>query len=435
MKDSFARRDAKTVRSFRIHWGPTDILTKTLAYASHIPKFACGDPNCDAQYCPVCFSRHSQAHEHPTRFFNQIVFNVPPAVAKSPALIQKAGQPGAATVASSAAAEKAKQSTGWKNVLKPADINHAAKWGVETAISSTTGMNVKVPKVDYVGLYKWGKKKAVPALGKRMNSASQPATPAAVAPATVNPVTANPAAGDPAVRPPVAHSTPARPSNPHQTAVLNPAELPANPQTFARRPTNPAAHPAHQPGRPAHPAQPAEPAAANLNNTSNPGYPQYQDPNNPYTATAQNQYPNSEYGANAQYQDPSSLYRWNAQYQDPGNSAYTQYQSNNNNPAYNQYQGNTYGNSNQYQGNNYPGNVYYQDNSNSGGLDAGDVLLAGAMVAPDPNSPPLASPNSFLSDPTGAGAGPPMSSADPAATFDPDATSLAPSGDPTSATD
>ena len=406
-----------------------------LAYASHIPKFACGDPKCDAQYCPVCFSRHSHSHQHPGRFFNQIVFNVPPVVAKSPAVIQKAEQPGAATAASAtpdadAVAEQAKKSTGWKNVLKPADINHAAKWTVETAINSTTGANVKMPKVDYVGLYKWGKKKANPALAKRMGSIGQAATPAVG----------------------------------NQAAVLDAAAQSAHTQAVARPPASPhpaaAVQPTRQPAR--QHARPAQPAAARPNNAGNSGYgnnSQDQDPNNYNAANAQYQDPSSAYGGNTQYQNPNSAYGGNAQYDSSAYGNNAQYQSNNVNPAlgYNtQYQDNSnpaygnntqynaYGNNNQYQGNNttgYGGNMYYQDNSNSGGLDASDALLASAMVAPDastytdpsaptstgPNSPPLASPNSFWSDPTGAGTPP-----DPTDTVDPYAMAFDPSADATS---
>ncbi|KAI4128843.1 MAG: hypothetical protein LQ347_004022 [Umbilicaria vellea] len=444
-----------------------------LAYASHIPKFACGDPNCDAQYCPVCFSRHSQTHQHPARFFNQVVFNVPSAVAKSPAVIQKADSAGAAPAANATpavvAAEQAKTSTGWKNVLKPADLNHAAKWGVETAISSTTGVNVKMPKVDYVGLYKWGKKKAAPALAMRVSSG--------VLPATVAPV-----AGNPATHLPVAQPTPARPVVGNQAAVLTAAAQAPNTQAAARRPAVPrpvpAAQPARQPTRPNQPARPGPNAAARPNNANNPGYgnnspyqnpnnSQYQNPNNPqYQNPNNSQYqdPNNSYAANAQNQDPSGVAYGNNT-QDQGSnvsSAYgynTQYPDNTyptygNNP---QYQGNDYSNSNQYQANNnadYGGNMYYQDNSNSGGLDASDVLLVSAMVAPDasnsvdpstinymdpsaqtytdPYSPPLASPNSFWSEPTGAGT--PMLSPDPAETFDPYATSFDPTADATSTT-
>lgn len=461
-----------------------------LAYASHIPKFACGDPNCEAQYCPVCFSRHSQTHQHPARFFNQVVFNVPPAVAQSPAVIQKAKPAGAATAANATpavvAAEQAKTSTGWKNVLKPADLNHAAKWGVETAISSTTGVNVKMPKVDYVGLYKWGKKKAAPALAMKMSSGFLPTTAA-------------PVAGNPATDLPVAHPTPAHPVVGNQAAVLTAAAQAPNTQAAARPPANPrpvpAAQPARRPTRPTHPAQPGRQAAIRPNDANNSGYgnssqyqnpnnpqnqnpnnPQYQDPNNPQYQNPNN--PQFQSPNNSQYQDPNNSYAATAQNEDPGGLAYgnnTQDQGSNINSAYGsntpypdnsypaygnnpQYQGNAYGDSNQYQGNNnagYGGNMYYQDASNSGGLDAGDVLLAGAMVAPDgstsvdpsttnymdpsaptytdPNSPPLASPNSFWSDPTGAGT--PMFPPDPVETFDPYATSFDPSADVTSPTD
>lgn len=376
------------------------------------------------------------------------MFNVPPAVAQSPAVIQKADQPGVPTTASAspaaaAAAEQAKKSTGWKNVLKPANVNHAAKWGVETAISSTTGVNVKVPKVDYVGLYKWGVKKATP-VGKRMSSAILPTAPNAMTPIVVGP-------GAPH------HPISTHPAVGNQSAVLNPVAQPGNtPHPHPAAAAQPARRPAHnaRPGRPSHPA------AAHHNNASNSGYgnnSQYQDPNNSYAGNAQYQDQTSAYGG---YQDPGSLAYGDSTNNNQAYGYDTQYQGNSN-PAYGnntQAQGYANGDSDQYQGNNNVGyggnNVYYQDNSNSGGLDTSDVVLAGAMVAPDEstymdpstinytdpsaptytdsNSPPLASPSSFWSDPTGGGTA--MISPDPADVSDPYATSYDPNADATSPT-
>ena len=116
-------------------------------YSSHDPYFKCNEKGCTFLTCLSCFSTHSLHHEH--RLFTAFyTVEVPPDVANPHPVTPTAAQK-TTRVASSKAAQG--KSSGVSK-LAASTINAGLLVGVESAISATTGLNIRLPRLDYVGL-------------------------------------------------------------------------------------------------------------------------------------------------------------------------------------------------------------------------------------------------------------------------------------------